>query len=208
MKLDTRQFDMFDMLEEPAAPAPEPAVEVPFEDPIRAMRDILQRYHDSAVAGDGKMQSDVVARFKRLADHIYATVPVNGRSLADIMHELFAATAAPDSGPILFGQAFKRVVDLGPCRALLEFDGFYIIGTSTSLRAVDEGLFISNTGYRSCSSVSLAGFGDEHVHKLNGLDPLEWMVEAARSTLERDKKTRELIVGPWKPFDVRKVCSA
>lgn len=198
MKHDPRRLDLLDLLVEP-----EPMSGLEPGDDVSVMWDILRQYHRSAVEGDGKLQHDAVDRLGRLVSARSWPENPDGPCKSDIMQELFAATAAPSDGPILFGQAFKRVVDLGPCRAMLEFEGFYVVGTGTSLRAVDDGPFISSTGYQSCTSVSLAGFGNDRVHKLGGQDPLEWLTDAVKSTLERHKKTREIVVVPWKPFDYR-----
>jgi hypothetical protein len=81
------------------------------QDPIPVMRDILAQYHRSAFDGDGDLQAGAVARFRQPVERLYD--PAGEASKSEIMSGLFARTAAKDGEEPLFGQAFKRVVDLG-----------------------------------------------------------------------------------------------
>jgi len=190
-KFEAKQMDLFAITEQAVIPDTSPKTE---EDCHAIMRNILKQYHVAAIAGSCPMQMDAVQRFEDLVAVYSKMFP--GFSGSAARQDLFDATEAKDGDDILFGQSFARIVDLGPCRALLEFDGFGTLGLSMRLRAIDRGPFISQTGFRSCGAIFL-GWSKTHVHSLEGKTPINYMIELAKSDLDRVKKTGELKVMPW-----------
>lgn len=163
-KPNPNQLDLFAQVEAQAVPASASA-DFTVAEALATMRVILKQYHLSAVAGSEAMQLDAIDQFKALVPKFNALYPA--MSVFEAKDFLFGDTEAKDGEDILFGQAFERIVDLGPCRAILEFDGFGVGGLCMRLRAIDAGPFISSTGFRSCS-VMFLGWDKKRVHFLEG----------------------------------------
>lgn len=198
-EFENRQLSLLDWTEAQEASGPAPT-EFTVAEALATMRVILKQYHLSAVAGSTAMQLDAIDQFKTLVKKFNPLYPA--MSVLEVQDFLFGDTDAKPGEDVLFGQAFEREVDLGPCRALLEFDGFGLGGLCMCLKAVDAGPFISSTGFRSCS-VQFLGWDRKQTHFLEGKSVLEYMTALAVTGLDRVKKTGELKVETWKPFDYR-----